>query len=60
MVKTFVLSVVMVSALCLGVPTRGLVAYPLQAAPPDGCPQCAAGVPLSTRRRELEAGPEGE
>lgn len=46
--------------LCLGVPTRGLVTYPLQAAPPDNCPQCAAGVPLSTRRRELEAGPEGE
>ena len=46
--------------LCLGVPTRGLISYPLQAAPPESCPQCAAGVPLSTRRRELEAGSDGE
>jgi orotate phosphoribosyltransferase len=46
--------------LCLGVPTRGLVTYPLQAAPPDSCPQCEAGVPLSTARRELEAGADGE
>ncbi|MDE2492206.1 MAG: orotate phosphoribosyltransferase [Elusimicrobia bacterium] len=46
--------------LCLGVPARSLVSYPLQAAPPDSCPQCEAGVPLSARRRELEGGPDGE
>lgn len=46
--------------LCLGVPTRGLVSYPLQAAPPDSCPQCAVGVPLSAARREFEVGPDGE
>lgn len=46
--------------LCLGVPTRGLVSYPLQAAPPDSCPQCQAGVPLSTARRGLDAGSDGE
>jgi orotate phosphoribosyltransferase len=46
--------------LCLGVPTRGLVSYPLQAAPPDSCPQCEAGVPLSTARREIEVGADGE
>jgi orotate phosphoribosyltransferase len=48
------------ASLCLGVPVRSLVAYPLQAAPPDACPQCAAGVPLSTQRREIEAGGDGE
>lgn len=48
------------SQLCLGVPARGLVGYPLQAAPPDSCAQCQAGVPLSTTRREVEAGPDGE
>lgn len=42
--------------LCLGVPVRSLMSYPLQAAPPDSCPQCAAGVPLSSAKRELEAG----
>ena len=46
--------------LCLGVPARALVSYPLQAAPPDSCPQCEAGVPLSTAKRGLEAGAEGE
>ena len=48
------------AALCLGVPVRSLVAYPLQAAPPDACPQCAAGVPLSAQRREIEVGGDGE
>ena len=46
--------------LCLGVPTRSLVDYPLQAAPPDNCPQCLSGVPLSPSRRGLEAGSDGE
>jgi len=46
--------------LCLGVPTRGLISYPLQAAPPDSCTQCQSGVPLSTARREIEAGSDGE
>lgn len=46
--------------LCLGVPTRSLVDYPLQAAPPDHCPQCAAGVPVSPSKRGLEAGSDGE
>jgi orotate phosphoribosyltransferase len=48
------------SPLCLGVPTRSLIGYPLQAAPPDSCPQCQAGVPLSSAKRELEAGSEAE
>ncbi len=46
--------------LCLGVPARALISYPLEAAPPESCPQCLAGVPLSASRRALEAGPEGE
>lgn len=46
--------------LCLGVPARSLVDYPLEAAPPDSCPQCAAGVPLATSRREFASGSEGE
>src|SRR5258708_6628412 len=44
--------------LCLGVPARGLVSYPLQATPPDHCSQCAAGEPLSSARRALESGAE--
>lgn len=47
-------------ALSLNVPVRSLIAYPLDAAPPDSCPQCESGVPLSQTRRELEAGAEGE
>lgn len=46
--------------LCLGVPVRSLVSYPLQAAPPDHCPQCEAGVPLSAAKRELEGGADSE
>lgn len=46
--------------LCLGVPTRSLVDYPLQAAPPDNCLQCNSGVPLSASKRGLEAGLDGE
>ncbi len=46
--------------LCLGVPARALISYPLDAAPPDSCLQCDAGVPLSTTRRAHEIGPEGE
>ncbi len=46
--------------LCLGVPARGLVSYPLQAAPPDACPQCRAGVPLSDGRRGAETVADGE
>lgn len=41
--------------LCLGVPVRSLIGYPLQAAPPDSCPQCASGVPLSGASRGVEA-----
>lgn len=48
------------SPLCLGVPARSLIDYPLQAAPPDNCPQCASGVPLSASLRGLEAGSDGE
>ena len=46
--------------LCLGVPVRSLIGYPLQAAPPDTCPQCASGVPMSAAKREIEAGSDGE
>lgn len=46
--------------LCLGVPVRSLIAYPLQAAPPDNCPQCQAGVPMSPARRALETGADSE
>lgn len=38
-------------ALCLGVPVRSLIGYPLEAAPPEACPQCAAGVPLTGAAR---------
>lgn len=40
--------------LCLGVPVRSLIGYPLEAASPETCPQCAAGVPLSTAQRQSE------
>ncbi len=46
--------------LCLGVPVRSLIGYPLEAASPETCPQCAAGVPLSTAKREIELGSDGE
>ncbi|MEK7388611.1 MAG: orotate phosphoribosyltransferase [Elusimicrobiota bacterium] len=46
--------------LCLGVPVRSLIGYPLQAAPPQSCPQCKAGVPLSAAKREIEVGSDGE
>ena len=46
--------------LCLGVPVRSLIGYPLQAAPPDTCPQCASGVPMSAAKREIETGSDGE
>lgn len=48
------------SPLCLGVPVRSLIDYPLQAAPPDACHQCASGVPLATSRRGLDVGSDGE
>jgi orotate phosphoribosyltransferase len=41
-------------ALCLGVPVRSLIGYPLQAAPPEACAQCAAGVPMSGAARTIE------
>ncbi|MDD5305180.1 MAG: orotate phosphoribosyltransferase [Elusimicrobia bacterium] len=46
--------------LCLGVPVRSLIGYPLEAASPETCPQCASGVPLSTAKREIELGSDGE
>lgn len=46
--------------MCLGVPVRWLISYPLQAAPPDSCPQCASGVPLSGSRRAIETGSDAE
>ncbi len=46
--------------MCLGVPVRSLIGYPLEAASPETCPQCATGVPLSTARREIDIGSDGE
>jgi orotate phosphoribosyltransferase len=46
--------------MCLGVPVRSLIGYPLEAASPETCPQCLAGVPLSSAKRELELGSDGE
>lgn len=49
------------SGLCLPVPVRTLISYPLQVAPPDACPQCAAGAPLTDAGKSLGSGSvEGE
>lgn len=41
-------------SLYLGVPVRSLMGYPLHAVPPEACPQCASGVPLSGAARTIE------
>lgn len=49
------------SGLSLQVPVRTLIAYPLQVAPPQSCPQCAAGAPLTDASKSLGTGAvEGE
>lgn len=51
------------SGLSLPVPVRTLISYPLQLTPPESCPQCADGIPLSGAARNPDAGPgaaEGE
>lgn len=45
--------------LALSVPARTLISYPLQVSPPDSCPQCAAGVPM-TDAGKVKGAPEGE
>ena len=49
------------TGLALSVPTRTLISYPLEQCPPDVCPQCQAGVPLTDASKSLGAGAvEGE
>lgn len=36
-----------IAGLSLSVPVRTLISYPLQVNPPESCPQCVAGVPLT-------------
>lgn len=49
------------SGLSLPVPVRTLIAYPLQAAPPESCSQCAAAEPLTDASKSLGTGAvEGE
>ena len=40
--------------LALNVPVRTLIGYPLQVNPPDACPQCAMGVPVSRRHSQSD------
>ena len=44
----------------LSVPVRSLISYPLQVTPPDSCPQCAAGVPLTDASKKLLGPQDGE
>lgn len=49
------------SGLCLPVPVRTLLSYPLQVTPPDACPQCESGAPLTDASKSLGSGAaEGE
>jgi orotate phosphoribosyltransferase len=47
-------------SLCLGVPVRGLISYPLQVCAPDNCPQCASGEPLADASKRPTGTQEGE
>lgn len=38
------------------VPLRSLVSYPLNVVPPDSCPQCLAGTPLTGKDRKTNGG----
>ena len=46
--------------ICLSVPARTLISYPLQVSAPGSCPQCAAGIPLSDASRVATGAQEGE
>lgn len=46
--------------LCLSVPARTLISYPLQVCAPTSCPQCASGVPLTDASRVTTGAQEGE
>lgn len=48
------------SGLALSVPVRTLISYPLQVSPPDSCPQCATGVPVSDASKQPTGTQEGE
>lgn len=48
------------SPLCLSVPARTLISYPLQVTAPDECAQCSAGVPLTDATRVATGAQEGE
>lgn len=48
------------AGLSLSVPMRTLIAYPLQVIPPNNCPQCAAGVPLTDATKQATGAQEGE
>jgi orotate phosphoribosyltransferase len=43
-------------AVCLNVPVRTLIAFPLEVMPPASCPQCASGVPLGDATRLVADG----
>ncbi len=47
--------------LCLPVPVRTLISYPLQVTPTESCPQCRSGVPLTDVSKNISTGAvEGE
>lgn len=46
--------------LCLSVPARTLISYPLQVTAPRSCNQCSAGVPLTDASRIATGAQEGE
>ena len=48
------------SGLCLTVPVRTLISYPLQVSAPDSCAQCDAKIPLSDATKKPTGAVEGE
>ena len=48
------------SPLCLSVPARTLISYPIQVCAPNSCAQCAAGVPLTEGSGLATGAQEGE
>ncbi len=48
------------SGLCLSVPARTLISYPLQVCSPESCPQCASGIPPTDVSKQASGVMEGD
>lgn len=48
------------TGLCLPVPVRTLISYPLQVCAPGSCPQCEARIPLTDATKQATGAVEGE